>query len=459
VGEFIEQILSEKKLAFAIFDHDLILNNYSPNFGQISQVNTRLKEKSIWDIFPELIGSEKEVTAVLTKSQKKYQLEKICKFTNDSARLSYYTLTLLPLKNQTVYTPQLLCIVADTTSETRLEQEIQQQKYEIELLQASLSGYGQYLSHKILGESEKVKKVRKFIGKIASIRNTTVLLQGESGTGKNLVARIIHQTSMPPKSPFVEINCASLPSTLLESEIFGYEKGAFTSAVVSKKGLLEEADGGTLFLDEIGELPHSLQAKFLTFLETKTFRRLGSTREKKVNIRVIASTNKDLEQAVKNNEFRQDLFYRLDVVTLRLPPLRELDEDKLIIAKHFVRLFALDFRKNVKGLTESAKAKISNYSWPGNVRELRNVIERAVIFAEGEKIDADEIILAEDKSRPQDSPTVDIAAQGITLVEIEKKLLQDALIKTRGNQSKAARLLGLTLDTFRYRIKKYNIPF
>ncbi|MBC8184431.1 sigma-54-dependent Fis family transcriptional regulator [candidate division KSB1 bacterium] len=331
-----------------------------------------------------------------------------------------------------------------------------QQKHEIKLLQANLASYGDYSSGNIIGESEHINKVRQYIQKVKNFSNSTILLQGESGTGKNLVARAIHQASTQPKSPFVEINCASIPETLLESEIFGYEKGAFTNAITNKKGLLEEADGGTLFLDEIGELPFALQTKFLSFLETKSFRRLGSTQEKTVKPRVIAATNKNLKQAVANHEFRQDLFYRLNVLNLTLPPLRDLGNDIVIIAENFIRVFAYDFRKKINGLTNQAKAKLINYSWQGNARELRNVIERAIIFAEGYKIDADDIILEEKISNDTDNGLI-IPEDGIMLADVEKKLLLDALSKTKGNQSQAAKLLGLTLDTFRYRIKKYDI--
>jgi two-component system response regulator AtoC len=453
VLDVFDQILKERKVAFAVFDQDFILTKSSNNFPNIIHNHSIEPNNSIWDIFPELFGSENQVSAVFQKKQKKYQIEKINKY-SESGALHYYDLTLLPFKNKTT---QLLCIVADTTQETSLEQEIRQKKFEIELLQASLSSYGNYFISDILGESDKIREVREFVGKIANIRNTTILLEGESGTGKNLVARAIHKLSLESKSPFIEVNCASIPPTLLESEIFGHEKGAFTSAIASKKGLLEEASGGTFFLDEIGELPVSLQAKFLSFLENKTFRRLGSTQERKVDIRVIAATNKDLKQAVENNEFRQDLFFRINVVNLNLPPLRELEEDTVIIADHFIRIFAYDFKKKVKGLTQAAKDKLLNYPWPGNVRELRNVIERAVIFAEGEEIDANEIILVEGKQKDLLGQEFSIPENGISLFDVEKKLILDSLSRTNGNQSRAAKLLGLSLDTFRYRMKKYEI--
>lgn len=453
MADYFDQILKEKKIAYAVFDHDCILTRSSRNFSSIIHQPSVEPNSSLWDIFPELFGSEDQVNAIFQQKQKKYQIQKINKYSS-IGELHYYDLTLLPLKNKP---NNLLCLLADTTVETSMEQEIRQKKFEIELLQASLSNYGNYFIGDILGESDKINAVKEFVRKIANIRNTTILLQGESGTGKNLVARAIHKLSMESKSPFVEVNCASIPSTLLESEIFGHEKGAFTNAIACKKGLLEEANGGTFFLDEIGELPISLQAKLLSFLESKMFRRLGSTQERKVDIRIIAASNKDLRQSVATNEFRQDLFYRINVVNLNLPPLRELGEDTIIIADHFIRIFAYDFKKKVKGFTEHARHKLTHYAWPGNVRELRNVIERAVIFARGEKIDADDIILAEEKQSDKLTQEFQLPDTGISLFEIEKKLLLDALSRTKGNQSRAARLLGLTLDTFRYRMKKYNI--
>lgn len=454
MASYFEKILKEKKIAYAIFDSDFFLKKFSVNFSKIihSDINT---SNSLWEIFPELFGSENEIQAILSKNRNRYQLDKVNKYT-DTGDIRYYDLTILPLIDGEQHRGSLLCIVADTTDVTSLQQEIRQQRFEIELLKASLSSYGNYACGTLLGESAKIKQLYDFINKIAGIKTTTVLLHGESGTGKNLVARIIHQISMPPNSPFVEINCASIPATLLESEIFGYEKGAFTNAFSSKKGLLEEADNGTLFLDEIGELPLSLQSKFLSVLENKTYRRLGSTLEKRVDVRIIAATNKDLREAVEKNEFRSDLFFRINVVNMKLPPLRELGVDILIIAEHFIHLYAIDFGKKAKGLTEGAKAKLLNYSWPGNVRELRNVIERAVIFTEDDVIDSDDLIL-EEKKQLDMTQFVHIPDEGISMFEVEKNLLLEALSKTKGNQSHAAKLLGLTLDTFRYRIKKYDL--
>jgi len=454
LASYFEKILKEKKVAYAIFDQDFFLKKFSANFSQIILAEVH-NDSSLWEIFPELFGSENEVQAILSKNRNRYQLEKINKYVA-ADQIRYYDLSILPLVDREVHRASLLCIVADTTDETSLQQEIRQQRFEIELLKASLISYGNYTCGTMLGESDKMKQVYDFIHKIADIKTTTILLHGESGTGKNLVARMIHQISMPPNSPFVEINCASIPMTLLESEIFGYEKGAFTNAFNSKKGLLEEAHNGTLFLDEIGELPLSLQSKFLSVLEHKSFRRLGSTQEKRVDVRIIAATNKDLREAVDKNEFRSDLFFRINVVNLKLPPLRELGADILIIAEHFIHLYAIDFRKKVKGLTAQAKAKLLNYSWPGNVRELRNVIERAVIFTEDDEIDSSDLIL-EEKTDSGISHIVHIPDEGISMFEVEKNLLLEALSRTKGNQSHAAKLLGLSLDTFRYRIKKYDL--
>ncbi|MDZ7333160.1 MAG: sigma 54-interacting transcriptional regulator [candidate division KSB1 bacterium] len=452
--DFIDTILREQRIGYAIFDRDLMLKQYSRNFPTIIQQASLADSCSIWDIFPELFGSEDQIEAVQRQKQRRFQLEKINKY-SPHGQLHYYDLTILPLNEPPNH---LLTLVADSTKEASLQQHIRQQKFEIEMLQASLAGYGGSLAAEILGESDQIKRVRAFVQKIAPIRNTTILLYGESGTGKNLVARAIHRHSLSSSAPFVEVNCASIPATLLESEIFGHEKGAFTNAIVAKKGLLEEADGGTFFLDEIGELPFPLQAKFLSFLESHTFRRLGSTQERRVDIRVIAATNKDLKEAVAKNEFRQDLFFRINVINLTLPPLRELGNDIIIIADHFIRLFAFDFKKKVSGLTPAAQQRLLKYHWPGNVRELRNVIERAVIFAEHDRIDANEIILSEDQ---QKQPSIDpfrLTDSGLSLEQIEKQMLTEALMRTHGNQTRAAKLLGISLDTLRYRIKKYQIP-
>lgn len=454
-----ERILRESKIAYGFFDQDLFLQDNSNLLAQYAGGRLQKKSAVLWDIFPELIGYEDKVQDILNQDVQKFDLDKLSRFF-ESGKLRYYTLTLLPYKDDTLSATHLLCLVTDTTRETSLEQQIQQQKYEILILHANLSTMGANIDTELYGESEAIQRVRKFVDKISQVRNTTILLQGESGTGKNLVARLIHNKSMDPDSPFVEINCASIPDTLIESEIFGYEKGAFTNALSNKKGLLEVADGGTLFLDEIGELPAPLQSKFLTFLETKRFRRLGSTREQCVQVRIITATNRDLKKEVREGNFRDDLFYRLNVVSTTLPPLRNMQKDVLLLAHYFIHIYSADFGKAVTGLTEGAKKKLLQYEWHGNVRELRNVIERAVIFCDTNIITEDEILLLEiDKAHISafTPEQIDIPDQGISLYDIEKRLLQRAIAKSGGNQTQAAKLLDLSLDTFRYRIKKYKL--
>ncbi len=458
MSEFFERILRESKIAYGFFDQDYILKDNSKLLAHYTGGRLQKKSATLWDVFPELVGSEDKVEELLHTTTKKYDLEKLTRL-NDDDKPRYFTLSLYPYKDDSFSSTHLLCIVTDTTATTALEQQVQQQKNEIRLLYDNIAGLQDRYGSEIYGKSDKIAAVKSFVKKIAKIRNTTILLHGESGTGKNLVAHAIHKQSMMADAPFVEINCASIPETLIESEIFGYEKGAFTNALTSKKGLLEEADGGTLFLDEIGELPMPLQAKFLSFLETKRFRRLGSTQEHTVQVRIIAATNRNLQKAVEAKEFRQDLFYRLNVVSTELPPLRELGDDVLILANFYINYFSFDFGKKFTGLTKEAQDKLTHYRWPGNVRELRNVIERAAIFAEGPQITADDLLLFDTMSTTQPSRPADISLpdNGLSLFDLEKKLLSQALDRSSGNQTQAAKLVGLSLDTFRYRLKKYDL--
>jgi two-component system response regulator AtoC len=234
----------------------------------------------------------------------------------------------------------------------------------------------------MIGESEKMQQVKTLAGKVAGSPGSTVLITGESGTGKDLVAKVIHYGSSRAARPFLNVTCSALPDTLLESELFGHERGAFTDARQQKRGLFEQADQGTLFLDEIGEMAPALQAKLLRFLEEKAFRRLGSTSDIKVDVRVIAATNRDLEQAVRNGKFRDDLYYRLNVLRIAMPPLRDRERDVVLLAQHYVTVFSREFKKPVRSLSAAAQQALLAYSWPGNVRELRNMVERAVLLAE-----------------------------------------------------------------------------
>ena len=450
-----EKIFTEQKVAYAVFTDDYLLEHHSRFFTKLIEIPLIKEQTILWDIFPELIGSEDQVKDILQNRQKRFSLEKVSKFSEEN-KLHYYSLVLLPYKN--AGQNRILCILNDTTLETSLEQRIQQQLHEIKLLESTLSNTCPPFSRGMIGSSPKVEIVRNFVAKIAEIRNTMILLEGETGTGKNLVARLIHNHSMLAKAPFVEVNCASIPATLIESEIFGYEKGAFTNATSSKHGLLEEADGGTFFLDEVSELPVALQSKFLSFLETKNFRRLGSTLERSVSVRIIAATNRNLHEAVERGEFRQDLFFRLNVLCIKLPALRELIADIIPIADHFIHLYAFDFKKKVIRLSTAAQQKLLDYHWPGNVRELRNVIERAVIFADGEEIEPEHILLSEER-RASDNLSFSMPQmnKAPSLFEVERELILQALKQARGNQTRAAKALGLSLDTFRYRMKKYDI--
>jgi DNA-binding NtrC family response regulator len=243
----------------------------------------------------------------------------------------------------------------------------------------------------IIGQSPSVKQIIQLSKKIARSEASTILLLGDSGTGKDLLAKVVHNESSRNGKPFVTINCASLPETLLESELFGYEKGAFTDAKQQKKGLFEIADGGTVFLDEIGEINIALQVKLLGIIENKTARRLGGTADHQVDVRIIAATNKDLKKSIQEKSFREDLYYRLKVFQMTLPSLRERKEDIPLLIHHFIKLFAVHFRKSVQGITSEAEKLLVKYDWPGNIRELRNVIERAIILETGETIQVESL--------------------------------------------------------------------
>jgi transcriptional regulator with PAS, ATPase and Fis domain len=353
--------------------------------------------------------------------------------------------------------PRLLFMVADKTGQYQMQQQLVQQKHELLLLRSVLGSQQKFLANSILGSSPPIERLKELVQKVAQVPSATVLLQGESGTGKSHVARVIHYLSFQSGAPFVEVNCAAIPENLLEAELFGYEKGAFTHAVKARKGLLEEADDGTLFLDEIGDMPLSLQAKLLHFLETRKFRRLGSNQERSVQVRCLAATNHDLPAAVAEKKFREDLYYRLNVVNLTLPPLREMAEDVITLAEHFIKIYNLDFRKKIDGLHAEARRRLLGYSWPGNVRELRNVIERAMIFCEANEINPADLALPVTVTEESLPGSFRLPETGIQLEDLEKSLLTQALQLAQGNKTRAAALLGLSRDTFRYRLEKFGI--
>jgi len=306
----------------------------------------------------------------------------------------------------------------------------------------------------IVGNSNPMRQVYEQVTQVART-NTTVLLRGESGTGKEMIAHAIHYNSLRAGKPFVKVSCAALPETLLESELFGYEKGAFTGAQARKKGRFELADGGTLFLDEIGDLNPSTQVKLLRVLQEREFERLGGLETIKVNVRLIVATHKDLEKAITKGEFREDLYYRLNVFAIFMPPLRERKPDILLLAEHFVEKFEREHHKSIKRISTPAIDMLTSYHWPGNVRELENVIERAVVVCESNVIHGHH--LPPTLQTAEGSDTVTRLSLMSAMETYERDLIQDALKTTRGNRAKAAKLLDTTERIIGYKVKKYRI--
>ena len=334
---------------------------------------------------------------------------------------------------------------------------------EIERLREEAGGYG---GAWIVGENEEMRRIAKLVGKVAKGK-ATVLLQGESGTGKEVVARAIHEQSPRSGKPFTPINCAAIPEDLLESELFGFEEGAFTGARRRKKGLLEVADGGTLFLDEIGEMPPKMQAKMLRVLETQKLRRVGGTKDVEIDVRFIAASNRDLKSAIEEATFREDLYYRLGVVVIDLPPLRERIEDLELFVAAFIDEFNRTMGRTVSGVSRGSLRVMRRYSWPGNIRELRNVIERAMVLCEQDEIQPAhlpaELSAGREVSGLGDDPesAADLPSDGLDLTgvvtELERRYIEDAMERTGGNQTEAAKLLSISRDQLRYRLEKYGI--
>jgi len=308
---------------------------------------------------------------------------------------------------------------------------------------------------RIVGQSRAITEMKALLRKVAASPASTVLLTGESGTGKDLAAKVLHYASDRATRPFMNITCSALPENILESELFGYERGAFTDARQQKRGLLETADGGTVFLDEIGEMAPALQAKLLRFLEEKTFKRLGGVADIRVDVRVIAATNRTLEDEVRHGRFREDLYYRLNVLPITLPPLRNRPDDIPLLVKYFVDTYNTEFRKRVRGVSSSAMALLRSYGWPGNVRELRNAVERAMLLVEGDELTADQFPLAAPAAKLTEG--VALPATGIDLDQLERSLVVQALERSGWNQTRAATLLGLNRDQIRYRIEKFRL--
>jgi len=308
----------------------------------------------------------------------------------------------------------------------------------------------------IVGESAPIVAVRAMLQKIGVSPASTVLLTGESGTGKDLAAKVIHYSSSRAARPFMNITCSALPETLLESELFGHERGAFTGADRQKRGLLESADGGTVFLDEIGEMLPLLQAKLLRFLEEKTFKRVGGAADVKVDVRVIAASNRSLQEEVRKGHFREDLFYRLNVMAVPLPPLRDRQDDVPRLLNHYIDAFNTEFRKKITGVSVGALKALQAYPWPGNVRELRNAVERAMLLTESSELTESQFAMLS-AAEGELSAGMGLPAGGINLEELEHSLVVQALERSGWNQTKAATLLGLNRDQIRYRIEKFKL--
>jgi two-component system response regulator AtoC len=332
--------------------------------------------------------------------------------------------------------------------------ETTQLRREVRALRASQAQ--PYSIDRIVGESDVMVGVHALLLKIASSPASTVLLTGESGTGKDLAAKVIHYASDRASKPFMNITCSALPEALLESELFGHERGAFTGADRQKRGLLESADGGTVYLDEIGEMVPGLQAKMLRFLEEKSFKRVGGSVDLRVDVRVVAATNRKLETEVREGRFREDLYYRLNVLPIELPPLRARPGDIPLLINYYVDTYNHEFRKHVRGVEPNAIDRLKTYGWPGNVRELRNVVERAMLLTEGTTLTMGDFPVASG-GPVRLTGQVDLPPGGVDLEQLERSLVVQALERSGWNQTKAAGMLGLNRDQIRYRVEKFKL--
>lgn len=348
---------------------------------------------------------------------------------------------------------QLLFVLRRIEEQKRLKEENERLRAEVQ---------ERYSFHNMVGKSTKMQVVFDVIKKIADYK-TTVLITGESGTGKELVAKALHYNGARKNAPFIAVNCGGIPENLLESELFGHAKGAFTDAIQAKKGLFEEADGGTLFLDEIGDLPLTLQVKLLRVLQDEEVRPVDATNVVKVDVRIVAATSKDLEREVKRGSFRKDLFYRINVLRISLPPLRERREDIPILVEHFIEKFNARLGTKIKGISPECMQLLMDYPWPGNVRELENVMERTMVLAEGEVIQREDLppyllenLVVEDNVEKLDIDDSVLSIKKCSRV-LEKKLIQRALQRTGGNKTQAAKLLEISLPALIYKMKDYGL--
>ncbi len=357
---------------------------------------------------------------------------------------------------------EMMLLVEKALEDHRIRTEVRQMHEQ----QQEEFGFG-----RMVARNPKMVEILDLLRNLAASEARTILLQGESGTGKDLAAKVLHYNSSRAERPFMNITCTALPESLLESELFGHEKGAFTDARQTKQGLFELADGGTIYLDEIGDMPHALQAKLLRFLEEKAFRRVGGTFDIRVDVRIIAATNRDLKALVESGAFREDLYYRLNIFPITLPPLRDRREEVPLLADYFIREFNREFKKEVQGVEPAALAVMQAYHWPGNVREMKNVVERAMLLADGGRLTVRslpaEIREAAASGPPaavsgegverEEGPVVRLGEGGVDLKQVERQLVEQAIEKAQGNQSRAAELLGITRDQLRYRVQKFGL--
>jgi len=308
--------------------------------------------------------------------------------------------------------------------------------------------------HQLVGDSAALKGIMDKVRRAAPT-SATVLILGESGVGKELVARAVHRHSQRGRESFVQVNCAAIPEELIESELFGHERGAFTDARSQRKGLLEQAEGGTVFLDEIGEMPAALQAKLLRFLEEKTFKRVGGSVDIHVDVRVIAATNRKLDEEVRAGRFREDLYYRLNVLPIMLPPLRDRTDDVPLLVEFYIDSYNTEFKKRVRGVAPDAMKRLQGYGWPGNIRELRNAVERAMLLVEHDYLKPEDFTTL---TRPVGAPSrFQLPPEGVNLEDVERQLLVQALDRASGNQTQAGQMLGINRDQVRYRIEKFGL--
>ena len=326
---------------------------------------------------------------------------------------------------------------------------------ENEALREELRGKG-ITTDQIIYESTAMDEVINLAGRVAN-SNATILIQGESGTGKELVAQLIHTLSPRSQKPMITVNCAALPENLLESELFGHEKGAFTGASQRRIGRFEEADGGTLFLDEIGDLSPSVQVKFLRFLQEREFQRIGGNPTIRTDVRIVTATNRELDAKIREGTFREDLFYRLNVVTIEIPPLRERKEDIPLLIDHFLNHFASENGKKLQGTDSETRDLLLKYDYPGNVRELENIIERAVVITRGEVISSRDLPFSGSSLGDAKSEMTATRSLKMSLEHLEHQMVKDAMTQTKNHQTRAARLLGISERTLRYKLKKYGL--